>query len=147
MVPMLASISRTGATPVVRVPFNHTPWMGQALDAGAEIIIVPMVNNRDDAARAAAACRYAPEGVRSFGPVRSGMYLNQATPAEVNREVMCFVMIETVEAVETPADICAPPGVAGVYMGPADPSISMRYSFGSGPLPQGHPQTTAHHAP
>src|SRR3546814_7826433 len=39
MVPMLASISRTGATPVVRVPFNHTPWMGQALDAGAEIII------------------------------------------------------------------------------------------------------------
>src|SRR3546814_10111078 len=49
MVPMLASISRTGATPVVRVPFNHTPWMGQALDAGAEIIIVPMVNNRDDA--------------------------------------------------------------------------------------------------
>src|SRR3546814_4328978 len=51
MVPMLASISRTGATPVVRVPFNHTPWMGQALDAGAEIIIVPMVNNRDDAAQ------------------------------------------------------------------------------------------------
>src|SRR3546814_18321002 len=83
MVPMLASISRTGATPVVRVPFNHTPWMGQALDAGAEIIIVPMVNNSEDAARAAAAYRYAPAGVRSFGPVSPGMSPNQATPAEV----------------------------------------------------------------
>src|SRR3546814_9250571 len=75
MVPMLASISRTGATPVVRVPFNHTPWMGQALDAGAEIIIVPMVNNRADAARAAAACPSAPAGGRSAGPVRPGLHL------------------------------------------------------------------------
>src|SRR3546814_10702996 len=93
MVPMLASISRTGATPVVRVPFNHTPWMGQALDAGAEIIIVPMVNNRDDAARAAAACRYAPEGVRSFGPVRSGMYLNQARSEEHTSELQSLMRI------------------------------------------------------
>src|SRR3546814_6722542 len=81
MVPMLASISRTGATPVVRVPFNHTPWMGQALDAGAEIIIVPMVHHRDDAARAAAARRYPRAGVRSFGPVRPGTSSHARTSA------------------------------------------------------------------
>src|SRR3546814_16817467 len=72
------------------------------------------------------------------------MYLNQATPAEVNREVRCFVMIGTVEAVENAADICATPGVNGVYMGPADLAISLGYSFGSGPLPTEHADAIAH---
>lgn len=129
MVPMLASISRTSATPIVRVPFNHTPWMGQAFDAGAEAVVVPMVNSREDAERAVAGCRYAPEGVRSFGPTRAGLYLNQAKPADVNREVMCFVMIETVQAVANVVEICSTPGVDGVYIGPADLAISMGIQF------------------
>jgi len=144
MVPMLSSISRTGATPVVRVPFNDTPWMGQAFDAGAEAVIVPMVNTRADAERAAAACRYAPAGVRSFGPVRAGLYLNRATPAEVNEQVMCFVMIETVQAVENAEEICSTPGVDGVYLGPADLAISMGVAFGVDELPAEHAEATAH---
>lgn len=144
MVPMLASISRTGATPIVRVPFNHTPLMGQAFDAGAEAVIVPMVNTRADAVRAAEACRYAPDGVRSFGPVRAGLYLNRATAAEVNRQVMCFVMIETVQAVENADEICSTPGVDGVYLGPADLAISMCGSFDVADLPPEHAEATAH---
>jgi 4-hydroxy-2-oxoheptanedioate aldolase len=144
MVPMLGAISRTSATPIVRVPSNHTPWMGQAFDAGAEAVVVPMVNSRADAERAAAACRYAPEGVRSFGPVRAGMYLNLATPAEVNREVMCFVMIETVQAVENAEEICSTPGVDGVYIGPADLAISMGFAFGREELPASHTEAMDH---
>lgn len=145
MVPLLGAISGTGATPIVRVPFNHTPWMGQVLDAGAEAIVVPMVNSREDAERAAAACRYAPEGVRSFGPVRAGMHLNHgATPAEVNRQVMCLVMIETVQAVESAEEICATPGVDGVYVGPADLAISMGVQFGHEPLPAAHADAIDH---
>lgn len=144
MVPLLASLSRTGATPLVRVPFNHTPWMGQALDAGAEGVIVPMVNTRADAERAAAACRYAPEGVRSFGPVRAGLYLNQAPPAEVNRQVLCFVMIETVQGVENAEEICSTPGVDGVYVGPADLAISMGAAFGTDPMPPAHAEAIDH---
>lgn len=145
MVPMLSAISGTGATPIVRVPFNHTPWMGQVFDAGAEAVVVPMVNSREDAERAAAACRYAPEGVRSFGPVRAGMHLNDgATPAEVNRQVMCLVMIETVQAVEAAEEICATPGVDGVYVGPADLAISMGVQFGHEPMPAAHADAIAH---
>lgn len=144
MVPLLASLGRTGTTPIVRVPYNHTPWMGQALDAGAEGVIVPMVNTREDAERAAAACRYAPEGVRSFGPVRSGLYLNQAPPAEVNRQVLCLLMIETVQAVENAEAICSTAGVDGVYVGPADLAISMGVAFGVDPLPAAHGEAIAH---
>jgi 4-hydroxy-2-oxoheptanedioate aldolase len=144
MVPMLASVARTGSTPLVRVPFNHTPWMGQALDAGAEGVIVPMVNTRSDAEQAAAACRYAPEGVRSFGPVRAGLFLNQAPPADVNRQVLCFVMIETVQGVENADEICATPGVDGVYVGPADLAISMGVAFGVDELPPAHGEAIDH---
>lgn len=145
MWPLLSAISGTGATPIVRVPFNHTPWMGRALDAGAEAVVVPMVNSREDAERAAAACRYAPEGVRSFGPVRAGLHLNDgATPAEVNRQVMCLVMIETVQAVEAAEEICATPGVDGVYVGPADLAISMGVQFGHEPLPAAHAEAIDH---
>ena len=128
MWPLLQALRGTGATPVVRVPFNDTPWPGKAFDAGAEAVVVPMVNSREDAEKAAAACRYAPEGVRSFGPVRAGMLLGDDPPA-VNRAVLCLVMIETVRAVEAAADICSTPGVDGVYIGPADLAVSMSGSL------------------
>ena len=51
---LVQAMRGTGATPVVRVPFNSTPWPGKALDAGAEAVIVPMVNSRADAELAAA---------------------------------------------------------------------------------------------
>ena len=128
MWPMLLAIQRTPVTPVVRVPFNDTPWIGKALDAGAECIIVPMVNSVEDAKRAVSACRYSPEGVRSFGPVRSAMFLG-ADPPTVNSEVLCFVMIETATALDNVDDICATEGVDGVYIGPADLAISMGVSL------------------
>jgi 4-hydroxy-2-oxoheptanedioate aldolase len=121
---LVQALRGTSATPVVRVPFNHTPWPGKAFDAGAEAVIVPMVNSRADAEQAAAACRYAPEGVRSFGPVRAGLLLGD-DPPEVNRAVACFVMIESVRAVEAADAICSTPGVDGIYIGPADLSVSM----------------------
>src|SRR5262249_37109199 len=114
----------TGVTPVMRVPYNHTPWPGKAFDAGAEVVIVPMVNSREEAETAVAACRYAPDGVRSFGPVRAGLLIGDDPPT-VNRTVSCFVMIESVRAVEDAASICSTPGVDGVYIGPADLAVSM----------------------
>jgi 4-hydroxy-2-oxoheptanedioate aldolase len=127
---MLQAPRAADASTVVRVPFNHTPWPGKAFDAGAEAVIVPMVNSRADAELAAAACRYPPEGVRSFGPVRSGIVLGD-DPIEMNRTVACLVMIETLRAVEAADDICSTPGVDGVYIGPADLSVSMCGNLGA----------------
>jgi 4-hydroxy-2-oxoheptanedioate aldolase len=128
MVPTLMAASRAELTPIARVPINQAQYIGKVLDAGAEAVIVPMVNSRDEAERAVAACRYAPEGVRSFGPVRAGLFLNQAPPAEVNGEALCLVMIETAQAVERAEQICSTPGLDGVYVGPADLAISMGLS-------------------
>lgn len=125
MAPVLVAISRTGVSPIVRVPANQPHHIGKALDAGAEAVVIPMVNSRDEAERAVGGCRYAPEGTRSFGPVRSGLFLNEAPPSEVNGEVLCIVMIETVAAVERADEICSTPGVDAVYVGPADLAVSM----------------------
>ena len=70
---MLQAIDLGSATPVVRVPANEPHLIGRALDDGAQAIIVPLIETADDARAAVAAGRYAPEGNRSFGPIRAGL--------------------------------------------------------------------------
>ena len=69
---MLTAIAGAGATPLVRVARNEPFPIGQALDLGAQGVIVPMVESAEEATAAVAACRYAPEGIRSFGALRAG---------------------------------------------------------------------------
>ncbi len=121
---ILIAVRGLHATPIVRVPSNDAAWIGKALDMGAEGVIVPLVNSRADAERAAAACRFPPAGERSFGLVRSQLNLGR-DPAQVNTEVMCFVMIETSDGLADTEAICSTPGVDGVYIGPADLALSL----------------------
>src|SRR3546814_18912049 len=84
-----------------------------------------MVNSAEEAERAVAACRDAPAGTRSFGPltamVRHGFqYLETA-----NEQVACIPMIETVEAVERIDEILAVPGIDAVYVGPSGLPLTM----------------------
>jgi 4-hydroxy-2-oxoheptanedioate aldolase len=109
---------------LVRVAWNEPAAIMRALDAGADGVIVPMVDSAADAERAVAACRYPPDGIRSYGPLRSALAQPGYTPSDGNRQSVCFVMIETGEALENVADIVAVPGVDGVLVGPNDLSIS-----------------------
>lgn len=138
LVPMLTAIGHGRACPVVRMLSNDTAEIGKALDAGAEAVIVPMVNSRAEAERAVAACRYAPEGVRSHGAFRGVAFLNESPHAVVNREVVCLAMVETAQALEHLDEICATPGLDGVYIGPSDLAVSMGGSPGFEPPPPGH---------
>ena len=54
---MLPAISTTNTTPIVRVPWNEPYEIMKVLDAGAYGVIVPMVNNRQEALQAVHACR------------------------------------------------------------------------------------------
>jgi 4-hydroxy-2-oxoheptanedioate aldolase len=113
------------ATPVVvRVPWNEPGAIMRALDAGAEGVIVPMVNTPDEARAAAGASRYPPLGFRSWGPLRSGMAQPDFNPALGNEQTICLVMIETQHAVENVDAILDVPGVDGVFVGPNDLAIS-----------------------
>jgi 4-hydroxy-2-oxoheptanedioate aldolase len=122
---MLQAISTTAATPFVRVPWNDFGVIGKMLDAGAMGVIIPMVNSVQEARLAVSACRYFPDGARSFGPIRAGLYAGPDYYAHANQEIACIPMIETRQAYQQIDDILAVPGITAVYVGPADMSITL----------------------
>lgn len=122
---MLQAIGSTATIPIVRVPWNEPGIIGKALDAGAMGVIIPMVNSVEEAKAAVAACRYFPQGARSFGPTRASYYAGTDYFAGANSEVACIPMIETKQAVEQLDDILSVPGIDAVYVGPADLSITL----------------------
>jgi len=67
---MLQAISTTDVIPLVRVPWNDPGLLMKTLDAGAYGVFCPMINTADDAAALVRACKYPPQGIRSFGPIR-----------------------------------------------------------------------------
>jgi 4-hydroxy-2-oxoheptanedioate aldolase len=104
---------------LVRVGGNEPFLIGQALDAGAAGVIVPLVNTAADAARAVAAAKYPPTGVRSYGPMRSQLRIGP-NPADSNVATIVLAMIETPQGLANVEEIAATPGVDGLYIGPSD---------------------------
>src|SRR5918998_6518728 len=125
MVPMFQAIRAEGAAPITRVLSNDQFLIMKALDAGALGVIVPLVNSTEDAARAVAACRYPPRGMRSYGPVRAAGVIGSRDPEVLGGEVLCLVMVETREALERVEEIAATPGLDGIYIGPSDLALSL----------------------
>lgn len=124
LVALLPIVERHGILPITRVPANE-PWViGRSLDAGAMGIVVPMVSTAQEAAAAVSACRYAPEGVRSFGPIRAALAAGTNDPQRL-QSVLCIVMVETIEGLNNLPEIVATPGVDAVYVGPADLALSL----------------------
>lgn len=74
---ILLTVNGLNLSPVVRVPSPDEWWIGKALDAGADAIIVPLVNSGAEAERAARACRFPPDGVRSYGLARGAQPLGR----------------------------------------------------------------------
>ncbi|MFV0526179.1 MAG: HpcH/HpaI aldolase family protein [Acidimicrobiales bacterium] len=130
-VAMLQALSSSPTTVVCRVPWNEPGIIGKLLDAGAMGIIVPMVNSAAEAEAAVRACRYAPDGARSFGPVRAAAVHGRGYAVEANAEVACIPMIETAEAIANLDEILDVPGVDAVYVGPADLSLTLGLPPGS----------------
>jgi 4-hydroxy-2-oxoheptanedioate aldolase len=127
MLAMLQAVAVVGVPSIVRVPWNDPGWIMKALDAGAAGVIVPMVNSPAEAAAAVGACRYPPDGYRSWGPTRASLGVPDYSPELANRSVICAVMVETVGALEQLAEIVSVPGVDAVFIGPSDFALSMGF--------------------
>ncbi len=121
----LQIVGQTDTTPIVRIPWNEPAYVQWVLDAGAMGVIVPMVNNLDEAKKAIGACRYPPLGYRSSGPNRTRLYNGLDYFDHANSEVICLVMMETVEGIEAINTISELPGLDGYYLGPSDLAVSM----------------------
>lgn len=128
----LMAIDAAGAAGIVRVPSNNAALIGQALDAGAAGVIVPLINNAEEAAAAVRAVRYPPHGMRSYGPMRSALRIGPK-PAEADATVLCLAMIETPEGLANVKEICAVPGIDGVYIGPSDLCLAVGGKFPNDP--------------
>jgi 2-keto-3-deoxy-L-rhamnonate aldolase RhmA len=107
---------------VVRLPNADAAPIGRVLDAGADAVVIAMIESADQAAAAVAATRYPPRGVRSFGPLRASLGHD---PAGHESRVSVFAMIETAAALSGMHEICAVDGLTGIYVGPADLAISL----------------------
>jgi 4-hydroxy-2-oxoheptanedioate aldolase len=123
---LLQAAQGGSASPVVRVAWNDTVLIKRVLDIGAQTILVPYVQNAAEAARAVAATRYPPEGIRGVtGSGRASRYGRVKNYLQTaNQEVGVFVQIETREALSEIEAVAAVPGVDGVFIGPSDLSAS-----------------------
>lgn len=119
---LLRRLEHVPIATAVRLPSPDPAPIGRVLDAGADAVIIAMVETPEQAAAALAATRYAPEGVRSFGPLRAS--LGHDTVA-LQERASVIAMIETATGVAAVQDIAAVAGLAGLYVGPADLAISM----------------------
>jgi 4-hydroxy-2-oxoheptanedioate aldolase len=124
-VTMLQAICTTDTTPIMRVPWNDPAIIMKCLDAGAYGIICPMINSREEAERFVKACRYAPVGYRSSGPIRAQLWAGDDYHAKANDTILTFAMIETAEAVGNLDAILTTPGLDAVYIGPSDLSLTL----------------------
>ena len=125
MVTMLQAISTTPTVPVVRVPWLEPGIIMKSLDAGAYGVICPMVNTREDAQKLVAYTHYAPQGTRSFGPVRATLYAGADYAEHANQTIVAFAMIETAQALDNLDAILSVEGLDAIYIGPSDLSLSL----------------------
>lgn len=122
---LIDALDKTGSPAMVRVPWNTPDYIMRALDLGGEGIIVPMVSTAEEAKAAADACRYAPVGSRSWGPIWSVVRDRMIDPDEGDARAICLVMIETAEGLANLDAILAVDGVDGIYIGPNDLALSL----------------------
>ena len=92
-----------------------------------------MANNVEDAKKAIAGCSYPPVGCRSYGPPRA-RFCGNGCLQQANEEVLCPLMMETIEGIENIERIAELPGCDGYLVGSADLAISM----GQAPKTEGY---------
>lgn len=124
----LQVLEATASHPVVRIPIGETWMVKQMLDAGAQTVLVPMIESGAQAAQMARAMLYPPQGVRGVGAGMARASKFAAIPdylATANDQTCLLVQVESRAGLAALDDILAVEGVDGVFIGPADLSADM----------------------
>ena len=120
---LIDAVNRSRAASLVRVAYPGQ--IGRVLDMGTGGVIVPMVSTADEARAAVAACRYGPDGTRSWGPWFQGTREGIAEPSAGDARAACVVMVETRAGFDAIDAIAAVDGLDAVYVGPNDLALSL----------------------
>ena len=124
---LIRVIQLSGVIPLIRLTSNDAQLIKRVMDAGAHGVIVPMVNNADDAVQAVKAVKYPPLGNRGVGLARAQKYGADFKGYQtwVVSQPVIVAQIEHYEAVENFESIVTTPGISGFMIGPFDLSSSM----------------------
>jgi 4-hydroxy-2-oxoheptanedioate aldolase len=133
---MLSGISNGGAKSMVRVGgFADRPGIQQALDLGADGVLIPYINSAEEARQAVSCTKYPTTGTRSvYFPQRS---MNKAGllgyAGGANTNLIVALQVETADCIKNMAEIAAVPGVDILFLGQNDLCMSMglyeKYEF------------------
>src|SRR5271169_3277855 len=133
---MLSGIANGGAKSLVRVgAYNDRPGIQQALDLGADGVLIPYINNAEEARQAVSCNKYPTTGTRSvYFPQRS---MNKAGllgyAGNANKNLIVALQVETASCIQNMAEIAAVPGVDILFLGQNDLCMSMglfeKYEF------------------
>ncbi|MGR3760960.1 HpcH/HpaI aldolase family protein [Roseobacteraceae bacterium NS-SX3] len=137
----LMALAASPSHPVVRVPVGETWIIKQVLDAGAQTVLVPIVESADQARALVRACQYPPHGARGVGATAAraamfgtvGEYIQTA-----DREICLLVQVENRAGMAALDEILTVEGIDGVFIGPADLSTDMGHQGNSA-----HPEVRA----
>lgn len=123
------AIEAGGAAPVLRVSSSERWHVLRALEIGARIVVVPMVNTAEQGREIVRHGKFPPVGERGFNlrsrGVEYGLKEVRATFEHANAATHLFAQIEVKEAVEHVDEILAVEGISGIFIGPGDLSVSL----------------------
>ncbi len=116
----------SGVTSVVRVN-NHLPGViYRTLDVGAQGIVVPHVNTREEAHAVVSAAKFAPIGARGMYTSRQGIGVEDYF-VKANDETLVVILIEDIVAVRNLADMLKVDHIDVFFVAPSDLAQSMGY--------------------
>jgi 4-hydroxy-2-oxoheptanedioate aldolase len=115
------------ATPVVRPSWNDPVQIKRILDAGANSLLVPYIQNADEARAAVAATRYPPEGIRGVASIHRGNRFarDKSYAQHANSDMCILAQIETTVALDNLEAIAAVDGIDALFIGPSDLAASL----------------------
>ncbi len=135
LAPLAAAARAAGMSSYARLADRSDALIGRVLDSGVDGIIAPHVDGAAAARALVSASRFPPAGLRSLNPYVRGLGYGSAT---ARPEPLVLAMIESAAALADVDEICATPGLDGVFLGPMDLSGSLGV-----PGQPGHPLVLA----
>lgn len=128
---MIRAADLSGITPVIRIGMNMQQHIQRYMDAGAQGVLIPLVNSRDDAQRVVDSVKYPPIGKRGAFAGRSAFFGQTDQAAyfkEANDETFVALQIETPQALENQDEIINTEHADLIFLGPGDLSLNLGHA-------------------
>lgn len=127
---MIRAAELSNTTPIVRIGMNNQQHIQRYLEGGAQGVMIPLINNAEQANRVVDSVKYPPIGKRGGFSGRSAMFGIQEQAEYVkqaNEETFVCLQIETPESIQNANEIINTKGADCIFFGPGDLSLNMGY--------------------